>query len=79
MMTTPKLLAAAALAAASLTSAADAQSRPSDSGQSQWFTTASGCSYSRTQAPGYGVTWILIQNPHHINKPDVADHCANTL
>ncbi|WP_439111141.1 hypothetical protein [Lentibacter sp.] len=79
MMTTTKLLAAAALAVATLTSTADAQSRPSEGYQSQWFTTADGCSYSRTLAPGYGVTWVLIQNPHHINKPNVSDHCANML
>lgn len=32
----------------------------------QWKVLANGCSYSRTQAPGYAPQWILIQNPHHV-------------
>lgn len=32
----------------------------------QWMVLANGCSYSRTQAPGYAPVWILIQNPHHV-------------
>ena len=53
--------------------------RPSADFKGQWFTTHDGCSYSRTHAPGYGVTWVLIQNPHHINQPDVSRHCVNML
>lgn len=46
---------------------------------SQWITTPDGCSYSRTQAPGYPVQWILILNPHHIGKPNAHIKCAPTL
>ncbi len=46
---------------------------------SQWMTTANGCSYSRTQAPGYGVVWVLILNPHHIGQPNAHRGCAPTI
>lgn len=46
---------------------------------SQWITTSDGCSYSRTQAPGYPVQWMLILNPHHIGKPDAHIDCAPML
>lgn len=46
---------------------------------SQWITTPDGCSYSRTQAPGYPVQWILILNPHHIGKPNAHARCAPML
>ena len=45
----------------------------------QWITTPDGCSYSRTQAPGYPVQWILILNPHHIGQPDAHIGCAPVL
>lgn len=53
--------------------------RPDESYQGQWYTTAGGCSYSRSQAPGYPPVWILIQNPHHINQPNVNADCPTTL
>jgi len=41
---------------------------------SQWMIAPNGCSYSRTQAPGQPVQWMLIHNPHHIggsrSRPD---------
>ena len=77
MTNATKLLAATALFVASGSSFAEAQMRPSADFKGQWFTTHDGCSYSRTHAPGYGVTWVLIQNPHHINQPDVSRHCVN--
>eukprot|EP00903_Cladosiphon_okamuranus_P018459 g16982.t1 len=46
---------------------------------SQWITTADGCSYSRTQAPGYPVQWVLILNPHHIGKPNAHAKCPPML
>ncbi|MEC9312278.1 MAG: hypothetical protein VYA97_10965 [Pseudomonadota bacterium] len=46
---------------------------------SQWITTADGCSYSRTQAPGYPVQWVLILNPHHIGQPNAHAKCAPVL
>ncbi|WP_438992383.1 hypothetical protein [Lentibacter sp.] len=74
-----KLIAAVTLAVATTASFAEAQTRPSTTYQGQWYTTSDGCSYSRTQAPGYAVSWVLIQNPHHINKPNVGAHCSSTL
>lgn len=46
---------------------------------SQWITTPDGCSYSRTQAPGYPVQWVLILNPHHIGQPNAHMKCAPML
>lgn len=46
---------------------------------SQWMTTANGCSYSRTQAPGYPPMWVLILNPHHIGQPNAHAGCAPVL
>lgn len=45
----------------------------------QWITTPDGCSYSRTQAPGYPVQWVLILNPHHIGRPNAHLKCAPIL
>ena len=45
----------------------------------QWITTPDGCSYSRTQAPGYPVQWVLILNPHHIGQPNAHIRCAPVL
>lgn len=53
--------------------------RPPAGYQGQWFTTTSGCSYSRAQAPGEPVKWYLILNPHHIGKPDAHKGCAPRL
>lgn len=52
---------------------------PPDSYQGQWYTTPNGCSYSRAQAPGYAVMWVLILNPHHIGQPNAGPHCAVLL
>lgn len=40
-----------------------------------YMTTADGCTYRRTQAPGYGVHWIVVLNPHHIGRPNSPRHC----
>ncbi|MEM8728515.1 MAG: hypothetical protein AAGF79_01255 [Pseudomonadota bacterium] len=53
--------------------------RPPASYTGQWFTAANGCSYSRAQAPGYPVTWHLIQNPHHIGKQNASRRCPSML
>jgi hypothetical protein len=45
----------------------------------QWMTTPDGCSYSRTQAPGYPPMWVLILNPHHIGQPNAHARCAPVL
>lgn len=45
----------------------------------QWMTTANGCSYSRTQAPGQRPVWMLIQNPHHIGQRNAHSGCPSMI
>ncbi|MGH1577326.1 hypothetical protein [Planktotalea sp.] len=45
----------------------------------QWYTAPNGCSYSRTQAPGQPVQWMLILNPHHIGGRNATSGCASIL
>ena len=45
----------------------------------QWMTTADGCSYSRTQAPGQRPVWMLIKNPHHIGGKNAHRGCASMI
>ncbi|MGB7316814.1 MAG: hypothetical protein WBC85_02505 [Planktotalea sp.] len=45
----------------------------------QWYTAPNGCSYSRTQAPGQPVQWMLILNPHHIGGRNATAACASIL
>ncbi|SIT15033.1 hypothetical protein SAMN05421759_12146 [Roseivivax lentus] len=52
---------------------------PSENFRGQWFTTPDGCSYSRTQAPGYPVRWMLILNPRHIGQPNAHRGCKSML
>ncbi len=52
---------------------------PPSTFQGQWFTTPDGCSYSRAQAPGYEVMWVLILNPHHIGQPAAGRQCQTVL
>lgn len=40
-----------------------------------YMTTAEGCTYRRTQAPGYAPKWILVLNPHHIGRPNSPLDC----
>lgn len=78
----------AALAVATLLAAgaASAQTSPSErampvlstksaSAAGNYMTTADGCTYRRTQAPGYAPNWILVLNPHHIGRPNSPRHC----
>ncbi|QEW18388.1 hypothetical protein LA6_000551 [Marinibacterium anthonyi] len=53
--------------------------RPPATYTGQWYTTPSGCSYSRAQAPGYPASWHLITNPHHIGKPTAKANCPTML
>ncbi|WP_428927629.1 hypothetical protein [Marinibacterium sp. SX1] len=53
--------------------------RPPVTHAGQWYTAPNGCSYSRAQAPGYPPTWHLIQNPHHIGKPNARGGCPAML
>lgn len=45
----------------------------------QWYNAPNGCSYSRTQAPGQGVVWMLIANPHHIGGRNARASCPSML
>lgn len=45
----------------------------------QWYTAPNGCSYSRTQAPGYSAQWMLILNPHHIGGRRASPECPSIL
>jgi hypothetical protein len=45
----------------------------------QWYIAPSGCSYTRTQAPGQSVIWMLIQNPHHIGGRNATAVCPRML
>lgn len=65
--------------AAAFFAAREVPAAPPASYAAQWYTTASGCSYSRASAPGYGVTWVLIHNPHHIGQPNARPHCPALL
>ncbi len=47
--------------------------------QGNYMTTAQGCTYRRTQAPGHPVRWIIIQNPHHIGKSGTRSKCKAML
>ncbi|MBT0958752.1 hypothetical protein IV417_15285 [Alphaproteobacteria bacterium KMM 3653] len=79
-----KFFAASALIVASLQAAPvlaqdGSHVRPSETYVGQWYTTEGGCSYSRAMAPGYGTMWVLIINPHHINRPVAKASCPTTL
>lgn len=74
------LIQATSLAAPALAGGAQsAHPRPPESYQGQWYTTPGKCSYSRAQAPGYPVQWVLILNPHHIGQPNAHAGCPARL
>ena len=59
---------------------AQARSYPSTQGQVQaaggnYMTTPEGCTYRRTQAPGYPARWILVVNPHHVGAAPATTKC----
>jgi hypothetical protein len=62
-----------------------AQSQPFVSTQSvigprgDYMTTADGCTYRRTQAPGQPVRWIIVLNPHHVGKSVSPGKCKGML
>lgn len=60
-------------------SASKMHPRPPANFQGQWYTTPGKCSYSRAQAPGYAVQWVLILNPHHIGQPPATKRCPARL
>lgn len=46
---------------------------------SDYMTTADGCTYRRTQAPGYPARWILVINPGHIGRPNASGRCKGMM
>lgn len=44
-----------------------------------YMTTADGCTYRRTQAPGHPVRWIIVLNPHHVGKGVSRSKCKGML
>lgn len=47
--------------------------------QGDYMTTAEGCTYRRTQAPGYPARWILVLNPHHLGLKNSPRRCKGML
>lgn len=47
--------------------------------QGDYMTTAEGCTYRRTQAPGYPPRWILVLNPKHIGRPNSPRRCRGMM
>lgn len=47
--------------------------------QGDYMTTAEGCTYRRTQAPGYPPRWILVLNPRHIGLPNSPRSCKGMM
>lgn len=47
--------------------------------QGDYMTTKRGCTYRRTQAPGYPPRWILVLNPVHIGRPVSPRSCKGML
>ena len=84
-MTHKTSIAVLAVATGLMAGAALAQSRAPDTAtpmlstqggvSSDYMTTTDGCTYRRAQAPGYAPTWILVLNPHHIDRPNSPRHC----
>lgn len=56
-----------------------AQADISVSGNAAHWTSADGCTYSRTHDAGGRVVWYLVQNPHHVGKPNAHAGCAITV
>ena len=52
---------------------------PSVAQTGQWYIAPNGCSYSRTQAPGQPVVWMLIANPHHIGGRNATAACPSMI
>ncbi|WP_425102072.1 hypothetical protein [Tropicibacter sp. S64] len=47
--------------------------------QGDYRTLSNGCTYRRTQAPGYPPRWILIINPTRIGLPAPRGRCSGML
>ncbi|MEW2914835.1 hypothetical protein [Leisingera sp. JC11] len=55
------------------------QGSVSRDGRAAHWTSPDGCTYSRTQAPGYAPVWYLVQNPHHVGMPNAHRGCPMTV
>ncbi|QQA45064.1 hypothetical protein [Pelagovum pacificum] len=55
------------------------QGPPMSYGARYWTDPATGCSYSRAQAPGYAPTWHLIINGTEIGLTDAHRGCPGML
>ena len=44
-----------------------------------YMTTPQGCTYRRTQAPGYPERWILIVNPQQLGLPTRGKGCKGMM
>lgn len=44
-----------------------------------YMTTPQGCTYRRTQAPGYPPRWILVLNPYHLGLPASPRGCKGMM
>lgn len=49
------------------------------SGNAAHWTSDNGCTYSRTFDAGGRVVWYLVQNPHHVGRPNAHAGCAITV
>ena len=47
--------------------------------QGNYMTTANGCTYRKTQAPGHPPRWILVVNPHHVGGKFAGRQCQGML
>lgn len=47
--------------------------------QGDYMTTAKGCTYRRTKAPGYPERWVLVLNPHHLGLPNSPRGCKGMM
>lgn len=44
-----------------------------------YMTTPQGCTYRRTQAPGYPPRWILVINPYHVGNGKSSRGCKGMM
>jgi len=44
-----------------------------------YMTLANGCTYRKTQAPGYPPRWILVVNPHHMGRKVARAKCKGMM
>lgn len=47
--------------------------------RNDYMTTAKGCTYRKTQAPGYPPRWILVINPQRMGMPKPQGRCSGMM